>query len=167
MSSVIGLTPPAIEGALQVLETNLKADEPVDSFALCNKKKLDSSLKTPFQRPEKTAFVDDLIEKSSLLFILLIENHVLPTNGNKRLATLSLLLMLYINGYVIMSSPVDLYYLAIEVTELSRNRVKIEDILQIVQSFVLSNIQKHESFDEGKYEVLKSQELFEKYLFDR
>ncbi len=136
MRRVIGLTPLAIHTIIDFLRQNLRTDEPVDAFSVCNLSKLHASLAAPFQRPKKASFSDTLFEKTALTFFLLIENHILPTNGNKRLATMGLLLMLSINGYELNVSQNELYQLAIKVTEMCRAREKQVKTLETIHTFL-------------------------------
>jgi death-on-curing family protein len=140
MREVVGLTFTGIKATLMILEEFLKTDEPIDPYHLINKSKLEASLKTPFQRPTKTSFKEDIIDKTALLFYLLVENHVLPTNGNKRLATHALLMTLYINNYRLVISQHKLYDLSITVTQLVKNGKKQELVLRHIRGFLRNNI---------------------------
>lgn len=141
MHNVIGLTPISIESIIFYLKKHLITDEPIDSFEFCNFSKLDSSLKTPFQRPFCATFHSDLIEKTSLTFFLLIENHILPTNGNKRLATMSLLVMLDINGAECTATNDELYQLAVYVAQAQKNNIKVPVIIKNIQEILTKKVQ--------------------------
>lgn len=143
MRKVIGISTSGVAALLSVLKEYLDSDEPIDSFQLANKPKLESSLKTPFQRPEKSTFREDLIDKAACLFYLLVENHILPTNGNKRLATHALLIVLFINQYEIKTEPENLYNLSIDVTQATKAGKKQRQIISRVKSFLRQHIQHH------------------------
>jgi death-on-curing family protein len=114
----IGLTFDSVETAVQTLQSK-SFEEPVPSFSFCNLNKLESSLKTPFQRPILKSERSDFCEKAALLFCLLIENHAFP-NANKRIAVVSLVTMADINGYKLNMSDIRLYAMAMSVTLLAK-----------------------------------------------
>lgn len=152
MPEVVGIIPLGASIVVNYLR-KLDTDEPVDPFSLCNKGKLDSCLKTPFQRPPKEDFFEDLIEKSSLLFFLLIENHVLPTNGNKRLAVHMFLMCIYANGYKAQASDKELYDLALSVTTDVREGKSMNQVLNNLQDFCRKHVIPSETLPEGFEEM--------------
>lgn len=160
MGHVVGLTPLNIKIIIDYLRENLETDEPVDAFTFCNKAKLDACLKTPFQRPEKETQLDEVVEKTSLVFYFLVENHVLPTNGNKRLATHAFLSMAYINNYEISASETDLYGLSLSVTQLTKQGEKQENVVDHIKNFAKRTFT---HTDHGMLEQLRP--YFEEYLY--
>lgn len=116
---IIGLTPDSINGFLKVLSLK-DFDEPVSSFNELDLKKLSSTLKTPFLRPqEKINNQEEILRTAAHLFCLMVESHY-AINGNKRLAVVSLYTFLKLNGYILKTSEVRLYAIAMAVTWLSK-----------------------------------------------
>jgi len=89
----------------------LNYDEPIPDFKTRYPNKLESCLEQPFQRFDNKELYPSLIDKSTLLFYLIIKNHPFE-NGNKRMAVTITLVFLHINDHWLMISPDDLYDLA-------------------------------------------------------
>ncbi len=116
---MIGLTTVSIRKYLQILNKE-KYGEPVPSYEELDLAKLASTLKTPFLRSIATITIPTSILKTiAHFFCLMVESHYAP-NGNKRLAVISLYSILKLNGYVLKTSNVKLYAIAMAVTWLSK-----------------------------------------------
>lgn len=89
-------------------------DEPIPSFGTRFPGKLESCLKTPLQSFGGRYLYHSLEDKASILFYLMIKNHPFQ-NGNKRIAVISLLTFLFINGKWLDMPEDDLYDLAVKV----------------------------------------------------
>jgi death-on-curing family protein len=87
-------------------------DEPIPEFNTRFPHKLESCLVTPFQTFDKKLLFHGLIEKSAILFYLIIKNHPFQ-NGNKRIAVTTLLVFLLINGYWLKMDAQTLYSRAV------------------------------------------------------
>ena len=100
---------------LAVAHFNLK-DDPIAPFNSCNKNLLLSSLNQPKQTFGGKELYPTLIDKAAILYYSLIQNHVFP-NGNKRIATATLLVFLFINGYWLRIGQQELADKAIEIAK--------------------------------------------------
>jgi len=89
-------------------------NQPISPFSLHTRQLLDSALNTPRQTYSGKELYPTLIDKATILFYSLNKNHAFP-NGNKRIATASLLIFLYINEHWISADPKSLAELALEV----------------------------------------------------
>lgn len=95
--------------------------EPMPSFWPHDDSLLESALNQPRQTFDAQELYPGIIDKASALFFSLVKNHPFP-NGNKRLATASLLVFLYINEYWLVAEDSELADLAIKVARLSGPR---------------------------------------------
>lgn len=86
-------------------------DEPIPDFGTRFPNILESCLATPFGQFNRKHLYRGLIEKGSILFYLLIKNHPFQ-NGNKRIAVMSLLYLLYKNGKWLRMDNIELYNFA-------------------------------------------------------
>jgi death-on-curing family protein len=72
--------------------------EPIPPFNTRFPDRLESCLKTPFQKFSGRSLYRGLIGKGAVLFYLMIKNHPFQ-NGNKRIAVMALLYFFYRNGW--------------------------------------------------------------------
>ncbi len=91
-------------------------NDPIPSFQLHATPLLESSLGTPKQTYGGKDLYATLIDKAIILYFSLIKNHPFQ-NGNKRIATTSLLVFLWINDYWLKVSDEELAQWAIDVAE--------------------------------------------------
>jgi death-on-curing family protein len=82
--------------AVQLSQEMLEFDEPIPDFATRYPNRLESCLATPFQTFAKKSLYSSLVSKASILFYLMIKNHPFQ-NGNKRIATTTLMVFLFLN----------------------------------------------------------------------
>lgn len=91
-------------------------NEPLPDFSQHDRALLDSALSLPRATYGRHELYPTLAGKAAIMFYSIIKNHAFP-NGNKRLATATLLVFLYLNGYWIMSEQAAIYRWAIEVAQ--------------------------------------------------
>jgi len=91
-------------------------DEPIPEFGSRFPNILESCLATPFQEFDRTPLYKGLISKAAILFYLMVKNHPFK-NGNKRIATTTLLLFLSGNKKWVKVDPAQLYRFAKWVAE--------------------------------------------------
>jgi len=72
--------------------------EPIPAFETRFPDRLESCLKTPFQKFSHRSLYRGLIGKGAVLFYLMIKNHPFQ-NGNKRVAIMALIYFLYKNNW--------------------------------------------------------------------
>jgi len=82
--------------AFVLAKETLSFNEPIPDFATRFPNILESCLAAPFQTFAKKVLYHGLVSKASFLFYLLIKNHPFQ-NGNKRIATTTLLVFLWKN----------------------------------------------------------------------
>ncbi len=99
--------------------------EPIPDFGSRFPNILESCLKVPFQTFNKKPLYRKLIGKSSMLFYLMIKNHPFE-NGNKRIAVMTLIVFLDINGKWLTVGRDNLYKIAVYVAE---SRPNMKDVI--------------------------------------
>lgn len=107
--------------ALELLTFN----EPIPDYNTRDNALLDSALASPKHMFDGKLLYPTFIEQASVLFYSMIKNHPF-LNGNKRIAVMTLLIFLAVNGKWIKINPLDLYKLAI-VT--SKSDPKLRDMI--------------------------------------
>src|SRR5689334_14775372 len=75
-----------------------REDDPIPTFRPHVSELLESALAAPQQSFGGNELYPDIVSKAAILYISLIRNHPFP-NGNKRVATASLLVFLHINDH--------------------------------------------------------------------
>lgn len=99
--------------------------EPIPAFNTRFPDRLESCLKTPFQKFDRKSLYPGLIAKASALFYFMIKNHPFQ-NGNKRVAVMTLFYFLYKNGWWLNVTNDSLYEFANEVAKSKpQNRDKV------------------------------------------
>ena len=93
-------------------------NEPIPDFGSRFPNILESCLAVPFQTFNQKPLYKKLIGKSAILFYLMIKNHPFE-NGNKRIAVMTLIVFLAINGKWLSVSRDNLYKIAVFVAESS------------------------------------------------
>jgi len=93
-----------------------RTNEPIPIFCTCNNSVLDSCLKLPQLVFNGQELYPDLVSKAVILYYSIIKNHPF-VNGNKRIATTSLAVFLYINNFWLEAGQNFLYELALEVAK--------------------------------------------------
>lgn len=115
----------------------LTFNEPIPDYSTRNNALLESSLAAPKQTFDKKLLYPTLEEQASILFYSLIKNHPFA-NGNKRIAVMSLLVFLRLNGMWIDIPPLMLYRLAIIVAKSSRKErgEVLKNILGLIRKYI-------------------------------
>jgi len=114
-----------------------KWDEPIPPFVTRFPDKLESCLKTPFQKFDGKSLYRGIQGKGAILFYLMVKNHPFQ-NGNKRVAVMTLFYFFYKNSRWMNVSNEELYEFAREVAKsdpLDRDRV-----MQRIRDFIRKNI---------------------------
>lgn len=117
----------------------LTFDEPIPDYSTRNNNLLESSLASPRHTFDKRLFYPTIEEQASILFYSLIKNHPFA-NGNKRIAVMTILVFLRINGKWLEIPPLTLYRLAFIMAN-SNPKDKdmvFEEILKVVRRYIVS-----------------------------
>ena len=162
--NVIGLTLNSILAIIERLQT-ANFPEPVGSIEKCDLKKLESSLKIPFQRPTKSDSFEDFVEKAALLFFLITENHCFE-NSNKRIAVGALVTFADINGFNLGINEVSLYGLSIAITYLSKYGLNNEAVFEI-EVVLRGHLVKKPGKKTSKLELRKLRKEFKDFMISR
>lgn len=123
--------------AFKLAKQFVEWDEPIPDFKERYEGVLESCLQQPFQRFGGNDLYPSLIDKSSILFYLMIKNHPF-SNGNKRIAIFTLTLFLYKNNKWIYILNDDLYNFAKDVAQ-SESKLKDETIL-LIKKLLLGSV---------------------------
>ncbi len=115
--------------------------EPIPPFDTRFPDRLESCLKTPFQKFDNKSLYSGVVLKTAMIFYLMIKNHPFQ-NGNKRVAVLTILYFLSENGRWIKVGNLTLYKFAKEVAEsdASKSRETIQAIVDFLTMYVVSAI---------------------------
>lgn len=124
----------------------LEYNEPIPSFDSRFPGILESCLAVPFQTFGRKNLYRGLVEKTAILFYLLVKNHPFA-NGNKRIAMTTLFVFLYLNKKWLKVDNVELYNFARWVAE-SNPRLKSETVKAIekfIKTYMVVLSKDHES----------------------
>lgn len=111
----------------------LTFDQPFPPFETRFSNVLESSLLTPLQQTVSGDVYPTFEDKLTILFYLMIRNHPF-LNGNKRMAVITLLIILYGNNKWINASTQELYSLAVDVSN-SKPSEK-DEIIKMINRFI-------------------------------
>lgn len=111
----------------------LEWNEPIPDFRSRFPNILESCLITPFQTFRKYNLYKGLIEKSAVLFYLMIKNHPFQ-NGNKRIAMTTLFYFLYKNRKWVQVDEKELYNFAKWVAE-SNPKIR-KETMKAIEKFL-------------------------------
>lgn len=128
--------------AFKLTQKLMKWNEPIPDFGTRFPYKLESCIETPFQTFERKSLYKGLIEKSSILFYLMVKNHPFQ-NVNKRIAVMTLMLFLIQNGKWLSISNKSIYEFARGIAE-SKSDDK-EDVISTINSFIKDNTEDYNS----------------------
>jgi len=106
-------------------------NEPIPDFITRFPNILESCLIIPFQKFERKSFYKGFIEKTAILFYLMIKNHPFQ-NGNKRIAITTLFLFLRKNNKWLKVDQKELYNFAVWVAG-SNPKLKNETVQAITR----------------------------------
>jgi len=116
--------------AFMLARQHMTYNEPIPDFITRFPNLLESCLIIPFQKFEKKSFYKGFIEKTAILFYLMIKNHPFQ-NGNKRIAMTTLFLFLRKNNKWLKVDQKELYNFAVWVAE-SNSKLKNETVQAII-----------------------------------
>jgi len=117
-------------------QTNLAHDEPIPSFDQRFPDKLEIALEAPKRKYENQLFYDSLERQATVLFYEMIKLHPF-LNGNKRIATVSLMVFLQLNNKWLHTNWRELYDIAITVA--SSNPENRDGVLRLLEEFIKNN----------------------------
>src|SRR3989344_8887124 len=123
--------------AFQLAKKFMEWNEPIPDFETRSPDKLESCIETPFQTFDRRSLYQGLIQKSAILFYLMVKNHPFQ-NGNKRIAVTTLIFFLVQNGKWLSVSNKEIYKFAGKVAE--SKPVDRDAIMALINSFVTGNI---------------------------
>ena len=111
--------------------------EPIPPFNTRFPDRLESCLKTPFQKFGGKSLYRGLIGKGAVLFYFMIKNHPFQ-NGNKRVAVTTLLYFLHKNGHWLNVDNNDLYVFAN--TTAKSDSKRSQQVITQVRSFIRKHL---------------------------
>jgi len=123
--------------AFELARESMAWDEPIPDFDTRFPNVLESCLSAPFQTFDKKNLYKGLLEKSAILFYLMIKNHPFA-NGNKRIAVTALLVFLALNGKWLEVSNQELYNFAVWVA--SSPPQLMNETADAIEGFLTKNI---------------------------
>ena len=115
--------------------------DPISPFSPHAKELLDSALNAPRQTYGGNELYPTLTDKAAILFFRLIQNHPFQ-NGNKRIATASMLVFLHINNHWLYVSQKELANKAISLASSGQDKINknIDDILSELKNWLHSRV---------------------------
>jgi death on curing protein len=125
--------------SFQLAKKFMEYNEPIPDFETRFLGILESCIRTPFQTFDKKSLYKGLIEKSAILFYLMVKNHPFQ-NGNKRVAITTLIFFLVQNGKWLSVSNHNIYKFACDIAG-SKPEEKDNKMISI-RSFIEDNIEK-------------------------
>ncbi len=128
--------------AFQLAKKFMEWNEPIPNFETRFPDKLESCIETPFQTFERKSLYRGLIEKSAILFYLMIKNHPFQ-NGNKRIAVTTLIFFLIQNGKWLSISNQSIYEFACNVAK--SDPKDMNNQMVSIQLFILNNLEDYDS----------------------
>jgi death-on-curing family protein len=102
--------------AFRLAKEFLSFDEPIPDFGTRFPHRLESCILTPFQTYAGKDLYPKMVDKAAILFYLLIKNHPFQ-NGNKRVATTTLLTFLFLNGKWLAADNQEFFNLTVWVAQ--------------------------------------------------
>ena len=127
--------------AFQLAKKFMEWNEPIPDFETRFPDKLESCIETPFQTFDRRSLYQGLIQKSAILFYLMVKNHPFQ-NGNKRIAVTTLIFFLVQNGKWLSISNQDIYEFACEVAESKPE--EMANIIKAINLFIENNIEDYD-----------------------
>lgn len=123
--------------AFRLAKELMSWNEPIPDFGTRFPNILESCLATPFQTFNKKPLYRGLVGKASTLFYLMVKNHPFE-NGNKRIAVMTLLILLSKNRKWLTVSNDNLYQIAVRIAE-SDPKLKDQNI-EILRGFIQTSM---------------------------
>lgn len=119
--------------ALELASQLLGKKEPIPSFGTRFANKLESCLAVPFYSFGGKNFYPNMVSKAAALFYVMIKNHPFQ-NGNKRIATTTLLVFLYKNNKWLRVDQQKMYNFAKMVAE--SDPVIKDEMIKAIEKFI-------------------------------
>ena len=119
--------------AFSLAKKYFEFDEKIPDFSTRFPNILESCLAVPFQKFNKKDLYHGLVEKSAILFYLMIKNHPFQ-NGNKRIATTTLLVLLSKNKKWLGVDYQEFYNFAVWVAQSPANLK--DSVVQGIEKFL-------------------------------
>ena len=119
--------------AFSLAQELLAFNEPIPDFSSRYPNRLESSLAAPFLSFGGKSLYPTLISKAAILFYLMIKNHPFQ-NGNKRIATTTLLVFLLRNNKWLEMDPENLYQFTVWIA--SSPPKEKDSVVKAVESFL-------------------------------
>ena len=94
----------------------LSLNEPIPDFSTRAPHRLESCILTPFQMYDGKDLYPGLVNKAAFFFYLMVKNHPFQ-NGNKRIATTTVLTFLFLNGKWLEATSQEFYNLTLWVAQ--------------------------------------------------
>lgn len=139
---LVEITVAQVENVAHTLAQELmEYGEPIPAFNTRFPDRLESCLKTPFQKFGGKSLYRGLVGKGAILFYLMVKNHPFQ-NGNKRVAVMTLFYFLHRNGWWLTVSNNALYVFANEVAKGKAEDSKKE--MAKVRSFIRKHLIRRE-----------------------
>ena len=119
--------------AFRLAKELLGVNEPIPEFSTRFPNILESCLAVPFQKFSKKDTYPALIDKAAILYYLMIKNHPFQ-NGNKRIATMTLLMFLFKNKNWIKVDNTEFYNFSMWVAQ---SPAKLKDsVIEGIKKFL-------------------------------
>lgn len=119
--------------AFRLAKELLGENEPIPEFSTRFPNLLESCLAVPFQKFSRKDVYPSLIDKAAVLYYLMVKNHPFQ-NGNKRIATMTLLMFLFKNKRWIEVDNTEFYNFSMWVAQ---SPAKLKDaVLDGIKKFI-------------------------------
>ena len=117
-----------------------KGTDPIPSFSFHTKGLLESAINSPRHTFDNKELYPTIHDKAAILYFSLIKNHPFP-NGNKRIATASLLTFLYINNHWLEVGTKELAEWTIRIAKYStQESIDYNSILDELKMWLLRHV---------------------------
>jgi death-on-curing protein len=123
--------------AFRLAKEHLAFDEPIPDFSTRFPHVLESCVITPFQSFSGKALYPTLVDKTAILFYLMIKNHPFQ-NGNKRIAITIVLTFLFDNGKWLKADAQELYNFTVWVAQSPAEFKK--QVVEAIQQFIRNHL---------------------------
>jgi len=123
--------------AFRLAKEHLSFGEPIPDFSTRYPNVLESCTLTPFQGFGGKSLYPSLVAKAAILFYLMIKNHPFQ-NGNKRVATTTLLVFLLDNHKWLRADTQELYNFTVWVAQ-SPSQAK-DQVVEATENFIKKHL---------------------------
>jgi death-on-curing protein len=112
-------------------------DDPISPFKEHTLSLLDSALNLPKQTFGKKELYPTLTDKAAILYYTLNKNHSFK-NGNKRIATASLLVFLYVNNHWLDAGKNEMVQKALDISQ--SDQAKHKETLDTIKTWIKQHL---------------------------